>query len=190
MDTFIQNYLESISKQFQYYQLLGEQTFEQLTELELLQSINAESNSIAIIVNHISGNMKSRWTNFLTEDGEKNWRNRDREFESVITSEDMMLKEWQEGWSCLFEALESVSVSNIDHPIYIRNQEHTIIEAINRQLAHYSYHIGQIVYLGRMYNGPEWKSLSISKGESSTFNAEKFSQEKHREHFTDEFLKK
>jgi len=188
-DTLVQNYLESTRKQFQYYKLLGDRTFEQLEE-GLFYQYNDESNSIGVIVNHIVGNMKSRWTDFLTSDGEKEWRNRDREFESVIQTKSELLDVWEEGWSCLYEALDTISVENIKTPVYIRNQEHTIIEAINRQLAHYSYHIGQIVYVGRMQKGAEWVSLSIPKGDSKVYNKEKFNKEKHKAHFTDEFLKK
>ena len=183
-----ENYLESIKKQFQYYKFLGEKTFDQLTAAELFWQYNPESNSIAIIVNHLSGNMRSRWTDFLTSDGEKEWRNRDQEFESVIRSKDELLKRWNEGWQCLFEALDSVNRDNFNMEVYIRNQGHTVVEAINRQLAHYSYHVGQLVYIGRMVRASAWCSLSIPKGGSQTFNKEKFSREKHKEHFTDEFL--
>jgi hypothetical protein len=185
-----EQYLESTRKQFEYYKLLGERTFDQLTEKELLWQFNAESNSIAIIVNHLSGNMKSRWTDFLNSDGEKSWRNREQEFEDVIGTQAELLKRWQEGWDCLFDALNSVNKENFNTVVYIRNQGHTIMEAINRQLAHYTYHIGQIVYLGRMIKGPDWESLSIPKGKSAEFNQEKFSKEKHKAHFTDEFIKK
>lgn len=183
-----ENYLKSIKKQFEYYKLLGERTFNQLEEKELFWQFNPESNSIAIIVNHLWGNMKSRWTDFLTSDGEKEWRNRDLEFESVIKSKDELLTKWNDGWLCLFIALNSINKDNFDAEIYIRNQGHTIIEAINRQLAHYSYHIGQIVYIGRMVRADNWKSLSILKGESKEFNKEKFSKKKRKEHFTDELL--
>ncbi len=184
-----QNYLDSIRKQFEYYKLLGERTFSQLTESELLWQYNEESNSISIIVNHLGGNMKSRWTDFLTSDGEKEWRNRDSEFETVIKSRQQLESRWEEGWNCLFSALDEVTVENFYTTIYIRNQGHTIVEAINRQLAHYSYHIGQIVFIGRMLKGPSWKSLSIPKGDSSAYNKEKFSKEQHKAHFTDEYLK-
>ena len=169
--------------------MLGEATFSQLTEAEVLWQYNDESNSIAIIVNHLHGNMMSRWTNFLTSDGEKEWRERDMEFESVIQNQKELEYKWNEGWQCVISALETVTRENFDTQIYIRNQGHTIVEAINRQLAHYAYHIGQIVYIGRMIKGGDWESLSIPKGKSSTYNKEKFSKEKHRAHFTDEFLK-
>ena len=182
------NYLESIRKQFEYYKLLGEKTFAQLDEKALFWQFNPESNSIAVIVNHLWGNMLSRWTDFLTTDGEKEWRKRDLEFEDVIQSKEGLLQKWEEGWACLFEALDSINEDNFDTTVYIRNQGHTIVEAVNRQLAHYAYHVGQIVYIGRMMRGSAWTSLSIPKGQSSEFNKEKFSKEKHRAHFTDEFL--
>lgn len=179
-------YLKSVKKQFEYYKSVGEKTFNQLAESDLFWQYNEESNSIAIMVNHLWGNMKSRWTDFLTTDGEKDWRNRDLEFESVIKSRDELLVKWNEGWECLFEALSDINEQNFDTKVYIRNQEHSIIEAINRQLAHYAYHIGQIVYLGRMIRGSKWKSLTIPKGKSTEFNRAKFKKGKHSGHFSDD----
>jgi len=181
-----QSYLFSIHKQFQYYKSLGDKTFAQLEDADLFWQYNAASNSIAITVNHLWGNMQSRWTDFLTADGEKAWRNRDLEFESVIQTREELLEKWEEGWHCLFTAIESVNENNFDTVVYIRNQSHTIVEAFNRQLAHYAYHVGQIVYLGRMLKGNDWESLSIPKGESKAFNAAKFSKGKHGGHFTDD----
>lgn len=179
-------YLNSIKKQFEYYKFVGEKTFDQLNEKDLFWQYNEESNSVAIIVNHLWGNMKSRWTDFLTSDGEKEWRNRDLEFESVIKTKEDLLTKWNEGWECLFDALNSISQKNFDTKVYIRNQEHSIIEAVNRQFAHYSYHIGQIAYIGRMIKGNEWKSLTIPKGKSADFNKEKFSKGNHSGHFSDD----
>ena len=173
-----ENYIESVTKQFQYYKLLGERTFFQLEETDLFWQFNEGSNSIAIIVHHLAGNMKSRWTDFLTSDGEKSWRNRDNEFENVIQSETELLKFWKEGWICLFEVLESLQKENFHTEIYIRNMGHTVVEAVNRQLAHYAYHLGQIVFIGRMIKGKDWKSLSIPKGKSTVYNQEKFAQPK------------
>lgn len=183
------NYLESITKQFQYYKMLGNNTFAQLNDQELFWQYNPESNSIAVIVNHLWGNMLSRWTDFLISDGEKEWRKRDQEFEYIIKTRAQLLEKWEAGWECLFQAIDSINETNFESTIYIRNQGHTIVEAINRQLAHYAYHIGQIVYLGRMQKGTQWESLSIPKGGSKAYNTEKFSQEKKQQHFTDEFLK-
>ena len=190
MKDFSQNYLQSILKQFKYYKFLGDRTFEQLKEEQLFWQYNEASNSIAIIVNHIAGNMKSRWTDFLTTDGEKEWRNRDQEFEDVIKTKSELFQKWEEGWTCLFQALETINEENLNTVVYIRNQGHTVVEAINRQLAHYASHVGQIVYLGKMLKGDAWESLSIPKGKSGEYNKNKFSREKQRGHFTDEYLRK
>lgn len=176
-------------KQFEYYKLLGDLTFAQLKEQDLFWQYNPESNSIAIIVKHLWGNMLSRWTDFLTADGEKEWRDRDGEFEATIQTKEELIEKWNAGWECLFTALDSVNEDNADTTVYIRNMGHTITEAVNRQLAHYAYHVGQIVFIGRMIRGAEWQSLSIPKGDSKAYNAEKFSLEKRKAHFTDEFLK-
>jgi hypothetical protein len=181
-----ENYRNSVLKQFEYYKILGEKTFAQLNEDELFWQFNKKSNSIAITVNHLWGNMKSRWTEFLTSDGEKEWRNRDLEFELVIKTKDEMLEKWNDGWCCLFDALNLIDEDNFYSEIFIRNQSHSIIDAVNRQMMHYAYHIGQIVYVGRMIKGNKWQSLSIPKGKSKDFNANKFSKGKHKGHFTDE----
>ena len=122
-------YLNSVKKQFEYYKSVGEKTIDQVDEKDLFWQYNEESNSIAITVNHLRGNMKSRWTDFLTSDGEKEWRNRDLEFESVIKTKNELLEKWDDGWICLFNALDSVNADNFDTKVYIRNQEHSIIEA-------------------------------------------------------------
>ncbi len=182
-------YLSSIKKQFEYYKSLGDKTFKQLPDEKLFWHYNEESNSIATIVKHLWGNMLSRWTDFLTSDGEKDWRDRDAEFENDITTRQELLDKWQAGWACLFTALDALKPEDLDRIIYIRNQGHTVMEAINRQLAHYPYHVGQIVYLGKMLADKEWTSLSIPKGKSNEYNSDKFSQPKRKQHFTDEFLK-
>lgn len=180
------SYLSSIIKQFEYYKGLGDKTFIQLTDEQIHWQYNNESNCVAIIVKHIVGNMLSRWTNFLTEDGEKTWRERDEEFEDTYTSKIQMLKAWEQGWECLFNAVKPLEENQLEQIIYIRNQGHTVTEAINRQLAHYSYHIGQIVFLGKMISDENWKSLSIPKGASTKYNQEKFSKEKGKRHFTED----
>ena len=183
------NYLNSSRKQFEYYKQLGERTFLQLADQDLFRAPVKGSNTVAIIVKHLWGNMMSRWTDFLTSDGEKIWRERDAEFEAdIATREEMMLK-WTEGWTALFSALDTLNDDNISTTVFIRNQGHTIIEAINRQLCHYAYHIGQIVYIGTILKGEEWESLSIPKGESSTFNTAYFNRPKTNEHFTDRLMK-
>lgn len=168
------DYLQSIRYQFEYYKLLGEKTFDQLTDEQLFWQYNAESNSIATIIKHLWGNMLSRWTDFLTTDGEKEWRQREAEFENYLQSREELLKKWNEGWACLFNALDQVNDSNLNTIIYIRNEGHTVMEALNRQLAHYPYHVGQIVFIGKMMKDTEWKSLSIPRGGTAQFNADKF----------------
>jgi len=183
------NYINSAKQQFLYYKMLGDKTMAQLGDEELLWQYNDASNSIAIMVKHLWGNMMSRWTDFLTTDGEKDFRKRDEEFESDLKTRAEIIAKWEEGWACLFEALDSINEENFDTTIYIRNQGHSIPEAINRQMMHYAYHVGQMVYLGRMLRGDNWQSLSIPKGDSKVYNAEKFAQEKGKRHFTDEYLK-
>jgi Protein of unknown function (DUF1572) len=182
----VNSFLTSAIKQFEYYKSLGDNTFNQLTFDELQKEFAEDSNSISIIVKHLVGNMLSRWTHFLTEDGEKSWRQRDSEFESTYTSKEALISDWNKGWKCLFDALNQLNEVDLEHIIYIRNQGHTITEAINRQLAHYPYHVGQIVFLGKLIKGKDWQSLSIPKGTSMKYNEEKFSKEKGRRHFTDD----
>lgn len=179
-------YLESVIKQFEYYKMLGEKTFVQMSEDKLFWQYNEDSNSIASIVKHLWGNMLSRWTDFLTTDGEKEWRNRDAEFENDIATTQEMIDKWNEGWQVFLDTLKSLKDTDLEKIIYIRNQGHTVLEAINRQLAHYSYHIGQIVFIGKML-AENWNSLSIPKGNSNAYNVDKFSKPKEKKHFTDEF---
>ena len=183
------DFLASAIKQFEYYKLLGDKAMSQVPDEALFWQYNDQSNSIAIIVSHLSGNMISRWTDFLTTDGEKEWRHRDGEFENNITTKDELLTVWERGWSCFFAALHSLTDADLGKTIYIRNMGHTVTEAINRQLAHYPYHIGQIVFISKMVSGENWQSLSIPKGNSQKYNEGKFSQPRHKEHFTDEALK-
>ncbi len=178
------NYLESVRALFRYYKGLGEKAMAQISEAELSYQPGPESNSIAIIVKHLYGNMLSRWTDFLTSDGEKPWRNRDGEFEGSLKTREQILGAWEEGWNCLFNAINALGAEDLQRIAYIRNEGHTVLEAINRQLAHYSYHVGQMVFLARQAKGGEWQSLSIPKGESQEFNREKFAQEKGRRHFS------
>ena len=181
--------LQNIKNQFLYYKLLGEKTFTQLEDNKLFWKPSSESNSIAVIVNHIAGNMLSRWTDFLTTDGEKEWRNRDQEFEDVLKSKDEVIEFWEKGWKCFLSVFDELDDDkDLNQIIYIRNQGHTVLEALQRQLAHYPYHIGQIVMLGKMIKNDEWKSLSIAKNQSSSYNQEKFSKEKSNIHFTEEYI--
>lgn len=179
------NFLEGAIKQFRYYESLGTRTLAQLQDEDLFREPATDTNSIALIVKHLHGNMLSRWTDFLTSDGEKEWRDREDEFEATLTTREAVDSRWQAGWACLFQAIEPLSEADMDTIIYIRNEGHMVMEAILRQLCHYSYHVGQIVYLGKIARGKAWSSLSIPKGGSKQFNEEKFSQEKSRRHFTD-----
>ena len=180
------SYLSSVIKQFEYYKGLGEKTFSQITDEQIHWQFNSESNSIAIITKHIIGNMLSRFTNFLTEDGEKQWRQRDQEFEDTYANKDEMLESWEKGWNCLFDAIKPLKEEQLEQLVYIRNQGHTITEALNRQLAHYAYHVGQLVFIGKMMKGKDWQTLSVAKGASITYNQEKFAQPKERKHFTED----
>lgn len=180
------SYLESSIKQFEYYKSLGDKTFDQLTLEELQNEFAEDSNSIAIIVKHIVGNMLSRWTNFLTEDGEKEWRMRDEEFVDSFHTKEELLSTWNKGWDCLFNAIKPLKTEDLERIIYIRNQGHTVVEAINRQMMHYAYHVGQIVFLGKLTKGNNWQSLSIPKGKSKDYNQEKFSKDKGKRHFTED----
>ena len=179
-------YLESVKKQFLYYKLLGEKAINQLAEEQLFLALNDDTNSIALIVKHLSGNMLSRWTDFLTTDGEKDFRNRDAEFENNWNTKDEVMSNWDKGWNCFLNALESLQPEQLNTIIYIRNEGHTVMEAINRQLAHYPYHIGQIVFSAKQLKNGDWESLSIPKNKSQSYNSAKFAQEKKRQHFTDE----
>jgi len=181
--------LNGILQQFKYYKMLGEKSMSQISEEQLFLSLNEESNSIAIIVKHLWGNMMSRWTDFLNSDGEKEWRMRDQEFENDINNRAELDIRWNEAWDCLFSALTSLKEEDFGKTIYIRNQGHSISEAIYRQLAHYPYHIGQIVFLAKMYSNKNWESLSIPRGQSDQFNTKKFAEERTKKHFTEDFLK-
>ncbi len=178
--------LPNIIKLFKYYKSLGEKTFDQISEEKLFWQYSEESNSIAVIVKHLSGNMLSRWTDFLISDGEKEWRNRDLEFEDSIKSKKELEEIWNNGWICLFDALNNLSEEDLKNIVYIRNIGHSVIDAINRQLAHYSYHVGQIVFIGKMIKNENWKPLSVPKGESKKYNKEKFKNPKRSKHFTDD----
>lgn len=183
-------FLESAGKQFRYYKTLGEKAMAQLEPEQLFVSLNDDTNSIAVIVNHMAGNMVSRWTDFLTADGEKEWRNRDSEFENTLQTETEVLEVWNKGWACLFAALDSLKPEQLSEIVYIRNEGHTVVEAINRQLAHYPYHVGQMIFYAKLLKKGEWDSLSIPKNKSNAYNADKFSQEKAIRNFTDDELNK
>jgi hypothetical protein len=157
------SFLESAIKRLSYYKELSDKTFVQLEEEDFHFAPNAESNSIAIIMQHMAGNMLSRWTGFLTTDGEKEWRNRDTEFEEQHLTKQQLIDLWQKGWDCLLNCLNSLTEEDLLKTIYIRSEALLVIDAINRQLAHYPYHVGQIIYLGKFIKNQDWQNLSISK---------------------------
>jgi hypothetical protein len=166
-----QTYLQSVIKRMQTYKELGDKAFAQLEEKDFHFSPNEQSNSIAIIIQHLSGNMLSRWTNFLTEDGEKTWRERDREFndDPRFLTREPLLGYWERGWACLFDSLQLLKEEDLLKTVTIRGEPLIVIDAINRQLAHYPHHVGQILYVGKIIKGNSWKSLSIPKGQSEQF---------------------
>jgi hypothetical protein len=168
---FSTNYIEDSISLFRYYKKLGEGALAQVSDEQLFQQLDAESNSIALIIKHMSGNMRSRWTDFLTTDGEKPTRNRDSEFESdgLSTRADAM-QLWEDGWRALFSALEPITDDILSHTVTIRSEPHSVMQAINRQMAHYPYHVGQIVFLAKHFRSTEWKTLSVPKGKSAEFN--------------------
>jgi hypothetical protein len=170
MSSIGNTYLQTAIKRLRYYKGLGEKTFEQLTDAGLHYAPNAASNSIAVIVQHMAGNMLSRWTNFLTEDGEKPWRQRDEEFEVHNYSKQQVLDIWEKGWTCFLDALTSLTENDLLKTIYIREEPLLVIDAINRQLAHYPHHVGQIIYIGKLIKDSGWQSLSIEKGKSEAYN--------------------
>jgi hypothetical protein len=173
-----ENYLASAKQQFLFYKSLAEKAMLQLEPGQLFFRHHEEGNSIAMIVQHLAGNMLSRWTEFLTSDGEKQWRNRDEEFEPVLNDEAAVMQKWEEGWNCLMNALNSIEPGKLEEKILIRNEPHTIVEAINRQLAHYPYHVGQIVFLAKELKGVDFKTLSIAKNQSEAFNKQKINSSK------------
>ena len=171
-EAIVQNYLDDVLSSLRAYKKLAEKAIAQLRDEEFFVTLDEEGNSVAVVMKHIAGNMFSRWTDFLTSDGEKPNRNRDMEF--VIephTSKDDVLAYWERGWKSVFDALEPLRPGDFEKKITIRGEEHTIVQAINRQLMHYSYHIGQIVFLAKHFRSAEWRSLSIPRNRSADFNA-------------------
>ena len=167
-----QHYLDDALYTFRYYKQLAERAFAQISDEDFFRTIDEESNSIAVNMKHMAGNMLSRWTDFLTTDGEKPERNRDIEFVMLpeTTKEDVVVY-WEKGWRCTFEAIEPLTSDDLMRTIRIRGQDHTVVQAINRQLAHYAYHVGQIVYLAKHFKASDWQSLSVPKNRSAEFNA-------------------
>jgi uncharacterized damage-inducible protein DinB len=176
--------ISSLHKLFSYYKHLAEKATGQVHDEDLHRVPGADGNSIAVVMRHIAGNARSRFTDFLTSDGEKPWRDREGEFMESDATRERLLAEWNSGWTCLFNAMDALGDADLERLIYIRNEGHTVQEALHRQLAHYAYHVGQIVLLARFFAGPSWVSLSIPRGKSQEFNAGKFKEEKGKRHFT------
>jgi uncharacterized damage-inducible protein DinB len=174
---FTTSYLEDSIELFRYYKKLAEAAIAQVSDEQLLIAQDEENNSIAIVVKHMTGNMRSRWTDFLTSDGEKPNRHRDTEFEEPASSRQALMKSWEEGWNLLFAALEPLADSDLGRTITIRGEAHSVMQAINRQVAHYSYHCGQIVLLAKHFKGREWKSLSVPRKKSDDFNQKVLAKE-------------
>ena len=167
-----QHYLEDALRTFRNYKTLAERALAQISDEDFFRTIDEESNSIAINIKHMAGNMLSRWTDFLTTDGEKPERNRDMEFVMLPeTTKEEMLAYWEKGWKVTLEAIESLTPDDLMRTVTIRGQDHTVVQAINRQMAHYAYHVGQIVYLAKHFKSSEWKSLSVPKNKSAELNA-------------------
>ncbi|HEV2799583.1 MAG TPA: DUF1572 family protein [Pyrinomonadaceae bacterium] len=165
------HFLEDALAVFRKYKKLGEDAMKQLDDAEFFASIDAESNSVAVIVKHLAGNMRSRWSEFLTTDGEKPDRDRDAEFEvGAGTTRAEVLRWWESGWRTVFEAVEPLRASDLARTVLIRGEPHTVVKAINRQLTHYAYHVGQIVFLAKHLKSEQWQSLSIARGRSEAFN--------------------
>lgn len=177
------NFLDNTQHLFEYYKALVERAMGQISDNALFHSANPHQNSIAGIVKHLHGNMVSRWTNFLTEDGEKPWRDREGEFNPTFSTRTEVMGAWDAGWACLFETIYELKPDQLQYTIYIRNEGHTVLEALQRQLAHYSYHCGQIVLLCKHAAGEDWESLSIAKGATQAYNHEKFKQPNQRKRF-------
>jgi len=171
MSGMAEHYLDEVRRQFRGHKRLGEGAMAQLGDLDFFVAIDAESNSIAILVKHLAGNMRSRFVDFLTSDGEKPDRQRDREFEiSAATTRDEVMRWWETGWGHVFAAVESVKPDDVMKTVTIRGEPHTVLQALNRQVAHYAYHVGQIVFLAKHLRAAEWKTLSIPRGKSEEFS--------------------
>ena len=170
MTAITEEYLADALSSFRAYKKLADKAIAQTRDDELFVKLDEEGNSIAIVMKHMAGNMISRWTDFLTSDGEKPDRNRDMEFVIENSNKDDLLAYWERGWKCVFDAIEPLAPDDFSRKVMIRGQEHTIVQAINRQLMHYAYHIGQIVFLAKHFRSTEWQSLSIPRNRSAEFN--------------------
>lgn len=165
-------YLDEARRSFRGYKRLAEGALSQLGDADFFYTPDQESNSVAVVMKHISGNLRSRWTDFLTTDGEKPDRNRDQEFEmNAQANREQIMRSWEDGWNCVFQTLAALQPGDFDRTVYIRGDAHSVLQAINRSLAHIAYHVGQIVYLGKHIRTSQWQSLSIPRGKSAEFNA-------------------
>ena len=171
------SYLQDSLTLFRYYKKLTERAMEQVTDEQLFAALDGESNSIAITVKHLAGNMRSRWTDFLNSDGEKSDRQRDTEFENPPATRVALMKLWEGGWTYVFTALAPLSDADVDRTVMIRGEPHSVMQAINRQIAHYAYHCGQIVFLAKHLQARQWKSLTVPRGKSEEFNQRVASKE-------------
>lgn len=170
---FTTNHLEDSLVLFRQYKRLAEKAVEQISDEEFFRTLDPESNSVAVIMRHMAGNMRSRWRDFLTTDGEKPDRNRDQEFElPAAASRAQVIAEWEAGWTMVFAALEPLAEADLRREVMIRGERHSVTQAINRQVAHYASHVGQIIFLAKHYRAQDWKSLSIPRGKSAEFNAQ------------------
>lgn len=167
---FTTSHVEDSLSLFRYYKKLGEGAMAQVSDEQLFIALDPEMNSIALIVKHMAGNLRSRWTDFLTSDGEKPDRNRDSEFQDPPATRAALMEMWESGWACLFTALEPLSEADAGRTVKIRDEAHSVMQAVNRQLAHYAYHVGQIVFLAKHLQSAQWKSLSVPRGLSEQFN--------------------
>ena len=167
---FTTSYLEDSIELFRYYKKLAERAMGQVTDEQLFAALDEEANSIAVVVKHMAGNMRSRWTDFLTTDGEKPDRNRDSEFVDPPATRQALLQLWEDGWARVFQALEPLSDADLSRTVTIRGEAHSVMQAINRQIAHYAHHVGQIVLLAKHYAHDHWQSLTIPRNRSADFN--------------------
>ncbi len=168
---FTTSYIEDSIGLFRHYKKLADGALAQVSDEQMVTLLDEDANSIATVMKHMAGNMKSRWTDFLTSDGEKSWRNRDEEFERPPATRQELLQMWEEGWACLFAALQSLTDTDLGRTVTIRAEAHSVMQAINRQIAHKAYHCGQIVLLAKHFQHANWKSLSVPRGKSAEFNA-------------------
>jgi hypothetical protein len=168
---FTTSYLSDALAVFRQYKSLAERAIAQLTDEQLTTTLDPEMNSVALTMKHMAGNMRSRWTDFLTSDGEKTWRNRDSEFVEPPATRNELLQMWNAGWQLVFSALEPLSDQDLGRTVTIRGESHSVMQAINRQIAHYSYHCGQIVFLAKHLQNENWTSLTVPRGKSEEFNA-------------------